>query len=169
MHTNLDKSPNGTNGVILRKLAERFEFDGEPEIFEDTGDGLGFGYVCNLSEPIKPKDFGKILKEIFGCEVVRYNNFDCNIRRFAFCSGSGGSMLDEAIKKKCNAYITGDVKHDVWIDANNRNMLLFDCGHFHTENLVLDELRYVLEERFPELDVIIAESSVDPVKYIVGE
>jgi putative NIF3 family GTP cyclohydrolase 1 type 2 len=78
-------------------------------------------------------------------------------------------MLNEAIKKKCNAYITGDVKHDVWIDANNRNMLLFDCGHFHTENLVLDELRYVLEERFPELDVIIAESSVDPVKYIVGE
>lgn len=167
MHTNLDKSPNGTNGMILRKIREYFELDGEPEIFEDCGDGLGFGYVCELTDEVEAEKFGRILKELFGCEVVRTNSRGKkSVKRFAFCSGSGGSMLGEAIDRDCDSYITGDVKHDVWIEANNRGISLFDCCHFHTENLVLEELRCVLEERFPQLEVIIAESSADPVKYI---
>ena len=75
-------------------------------------------------------------------------------------------MLGLAAEKGCDALITGDVKHDVWIDANNRNFVLFDCGHFHTENLVLRQLRQVLEEKFPQLDIEISESSVDPCRYI---
>ena len=75
-------------------------------------------------------------------------------------------MLGIAIEKGCDAYITGDVKHDVWIDAKNSGIALYDCGHFHTENIVLNEIRCVLEESFPQLDVIIAESSADPVSYI---
>lgn len=75
-------------------------------------------------------------------------------------------MLGLAIEKKCDGMITGDVKHDVWIDANNQYITLFDCGHFYTENLVLWELRRVLEEKFPLIDIEIAESSVDPCIYI---
>ncbi|MBQ8296495.1 MAG: Nif3-like dinuclear metal center hexameric protein [Ruminococcus sp.] len=167
MHTNLDKSPNGTNGVIFRRLSERFELEGEPELFEDCGNGIGFGFVCELKEKMKSKEFGMILKEIFGCETVRTSaDGRYMIKRFAFCSGSGGSMLSEAVAKNCQAYITGDVKHDVWIDANNISMALFDCGHFHTENLVLEELRYVLEQKFPQLDIEISEHSTDPCVYI---
>ena len=75
-------------------------------------------------------------------------------------------MIGLAMAKGCDALITGDVKHDVWIDANNHNFALYDCGHFHTENIVLKELRRVLEEKFLQLDVEIAESSVDPCVYI---
>lgn len=167
MHTNLDKSPDGTNGVILRKLSERFELEGEPEIFEECGDGIGFGFVCELKERMRYKEFGAVLKEIFGCNTVRVNSKSAIwIKRFAFCSGSGGSMLSEAVARKCQAYITGDVKHDVWIEADNQHIYVFDCGHFHTENLVLEELRYVLEKKFPQLDVEISARSVDPVDYI---
>lgn len=167
MHTNVDKSPNGTNGVILRKISERFELEGEPEIFEDCGDGLGIGWVCELKEKIDRKEFAAGLKDIFGCTVIRMNTHGKRmITRFAFCSGSGGSMLGSAIERDCDAYITGDVKHDVWIEANNRHITLFDCGHFHTENLVLEELRYVLEKKFPQLDVEISELSTDPCVYI---
>ena len=75
-------------------------------------------------------------------------------------------MLGLAIAKNCDGYITGDVKHDVWIDANNSHIALFDCGHFHTENIVLTELRRVLEKKFPQLDIEIADHSTDPVQYI---
>ena len=61
--------------------------------------------------------------------------------------------------------ITGDVKHDVWIDANNSRFTIIDCGHFHTENIVLWELRRALEEKFPMLDIEIAESTEDPCMY----
>lgn len=75
-------------------------------------------------------------------------------------------MLGLAREKGCDALITGDVKHDVWVDANNYDIALLDCGHFHTENIVLEELRRVLEEKFPLLDVEIAESSTDPCEYV---
>ena len=75
-------------------------------------------------------------------------------------------MLGIAAEKDCDALITGDVKHDVWIDAANCGISLLDCGHFHTENIVLWELRRVLEERFPQLDVEIAECSTDPCEYV---
>lgn len=166
MHTNVDKAPRGTNWVIKELLWDAFGFSCEPEFFEDCGDGYGLGYVCELEKEVSAKEFGEELKKIFDCRFVKYNETGKNIKKVGFCSGSGGSMLGLAIEKGCDAYITGDVKHDVWIDAKNSGIALYDCGHFHTENIVLNEIRCVLEESFPQLDVIIAESSADPVSYI---
>ena len=171
MHTNLDIASGGTNGVILRKFKEIFKLSGEPEPFEELGGGLNLGWIVNLEEEISRKDFAAKLKEIFGCEYVRFNSEDGKtVSRAAFCSGSGGSMLSLADEKFCDALVTGDVKHDVWISAENggrnENICVFDCGHFHTENIVLPELRRVLEERFPQLDIEIAEHSADPCQYV---
>jgi len=167
MHTNLDIAAGGTNGVILKKLTERFAITAEPEPFEELGGGNSLGWIITLEEPVIPERIAEAAKEIFGCEYVRLSK-SCmkRVSRVAFCSGSGGSMLGLAAEKGCDALITGDVKHDVWIDANNRHIALLDCGHFHTENIVLPELRRVLEERFPQLDVEIAERSFDPCKYV---
>ena len=166
LHTNLDICDGGTNGVILDRLSERFELSGEPEPFEELGDGRHFGWIVQLSEPAEADVFAAALKEIFGCGYVRMSSCARSVSRIAFCSGSGGSMLGIAADKNCDALLTGDVKHDVWIAANNSGIALFDCGHFHTENIVLGELRRVLEKRFPQLDIEIAESSADPCEYV---
>ena len=156
----------GTNGVILAKLKENFEIV-SVEPFEDLGNGNKCGSIVELSEAVSQRKLGEILKEMFGCEYVRMNRYGRKlVRRIAFCSGSGGSMLGLAAEKRCDALITGDVKHDVWIDANNRSIALFDCGHFHTENPVLWEFRRALESNFPQLDVEIAEKSLDPCEYV---
>ncbi|MBR5684346.1 MAG: Nif3-like dinuclear metal center hexameric protein [Ruminococcus sp.] len=166
MHTNLDISEGGTNGVILRELGKKYALAGNPEPFEEIGGGRHYGWIVQLAEPIAPAELAQGLKAIFGCEYVRMSRRRHKISRLAFCSGSGGSMLGEALAKGCDALITGDVKHDVWISANNSGISLFDCGHFHTENIVLTELRRVLEEKFPQLDVEIAEKSIDPCEYV---
>lgn len=166
MHTNLDIAQGGTNGVILSKLSEKFGTVGDPEHFEELGGGNGLGWIITLEEAVLPKQLAEICREIFGCEYVRMSKRAHSISRIAFCSGSGGSMLGEALEKGCDALITGDVKHDVWIDANNSNIAVLDCGHFHTENIVLWELRRVLEEKFPQLDIEIAAASVDPCEYV---
>lgn len=164
MHTNLDIAQNGTNGVILEMLSENFAFAKEPEPFEDVGGGRCLGWIIELDKKIFSDDIALKLKQIFKCALVRSTRIARKkISRIAFCSGSGGSMLELAKQKKCDALITGDVKHDVWIDANADDIVVFDCGHFHTENPVLWELRRVLEEKFPQLDVEISERSIDPV------
>ncbi|EWM55247.1 Nif3-like dinuclear metal center hexameric protein [Ruminococcus flavefaciens] len=167
MHTNLDIAAGGTNGVILRKLSEKLDVKGIPVPFEELGGGNCLGWIINLKEPVTVKELAETCKSIFGCQYVRTTReINPLVSKIAFCSGSGGSMLDLAAEKECDALITGDVKHDVWIDANNRGIALLDCGHFHTENIVLWELRRALEEKFPQLDIEIAERSVDPCQYV---
>ncbi|MBQ8350147.1 MAG: Nif3-like dinuclear metal center hexameric protein [Ruminococcus sp.] len=166
MHTNLDIAQNGTNGVILKMLSEKFSFAKEPEPFEEIGGGHNLGWIVELDEKTFSDNIAIKLKQIFDCEYVRASRIARKkISRIAFCSGSGGSMLEFAKQKNCDALITGDVKHDVWVDANANDIVVFDCGHFHTENPVLWELRRALEERFPQLDVEISERSLDPVIY----
>ena len=167
MHTNLDIAEGGTNGVILQKFREAFDISSEPEPFEELGNGNSLGWIVTLDEPVNSYEFGEKLKQIFGCEYIRLSrNSNYNLSKIAFCSGAGASNLGLAAEKGCDALVTGDVKHDVWIDANNSEMALFDCGHFHTENIVLPEIRRVLEEKFPQLDVEISEASADPCIYI---
>lgn len=162
MHTNLDIAEGGTNTTIVKKIAEKLEI-ASIEPFEENG----LGYIIELEKLIDTDDFSAILKKIFNNKHIRASRFQAgSILRFAICSGSGGSLLGLAKEKGCDALITGDVKHDVWIDANNHGFTVFDCGHFHTENIVLWELRRVLEEKFPLLDIEIAESSLDPCVYI---
>lgn len=166
MHTNLDIACGGTNGVILEKLRERLGITAEPEQFEELGGGNGLGWIVTLNEGVSVRELAEVCKSIFGCQYVRTSKTDRMIKKIAFCSGSGGSLLGLAREKNCDALITGDVKHDVWIDANNLDIALLDCGHFHTENMVLTELRRVLEEKFPQLDIEISERSVDPCQYV---
>lgn len=162
MHTNLDIAEGGTNTIIVRKIAEKFEIKSTAPL-EDSG----LGCIIDFASPHDIDELAHIFKEIFSIDRVRVSRFGRRIiSRLAVCSGSGGSLLNLADKKNCDALLTGDVKHDVWIDANNSYMTVFDCGHFHTENIVLWELRRVLEEKFPLLDIEIAESSVDPCVYL---
>lgn len=165
MHTNVDIAKSGTNGVILKKLRDNYEIV-SVEPFETLGADNNLGWIIELKNGIINREFGEKLREIFGCAYVRMTNETLFVKKIAICSGSGGSMLGLAVEKGCDALLTGDVKHDVWIDSLNQGVTIFDCGHFHTENPVLWEFRRALEEKFPQLDVEIAESSTDPCDYI---
>ncbi len=166
MHTNLDIAKGGTNSEIVRKIAEKYELECEPEPFEEVGNGECLGYIVTLKERVSPIKFGESLKEIFGCEYIRLSRQSMSVSKIAICSGSGGSMLGLAMNRNCDTLLTGDIKHDVWITAENYGFTVFDCGHFHTENMILWEIRRVLERKFPQLDVEIAEDSADPCRYI---
>lgn len=162
MHTNLDIAEGGTNTVIVGKIAEKLGISANIEPLEECG----LGCIIELEKVVDCDELAEILKDIFNIERIKMSMYgEYILSKIAICSGSGGSLWKLAKAKGCDALITGDVKHDVWIDANNSKFTIIDCGHFHTENLVLWELRRVLEEKFPMVDVEISESSVDPCEY----
>ena len=96
----------------------------------------------------------KTLKEIFGCTVVKYCKGRKKIKRMAFCSGGGGSLTRLAIAKGADAYICGDVKHDQWISAVNNGISLFDCGHYHTEVIMVNYLKNRLAEKIQGVEFV---------------
>ena len=87
------------------------------------------------------------------------------ITTVAFCSGGGGRLAGKAISLGADAYISGDIKHDQFIDANNAGLTVFDAGHFHTENIVLEYLEETIKNTFPDLKVVVAKSNRDILSY----
>ena len=166
-HSPLDMADGGINDIIFDMLDEHLKLK-KLSYFEPIHpDGRGYGFICSVKNEIMPKDLAKLLKEIFKCTVVRFTDSGKIIKKLAFCSGGGGSDLPLAIEKNADAYITGDVKHDTWITARNNGISLYDCGHFHTEDIVIPYLIKRFSEEFSGLELVHAVSDKDPVEYII--
>ena len=86
------------------------------------------------------------------------------IRRILLCSGSGGSYLSEVLSHNCDALITADVKHNQFLDAQRLGFSLFVAGHFATEDIVIEPLKRLLEQEFPEISFCCDHNS--KIKYI---
>lgn len=166
-HSPLDMADGGINDIIYDMLKEPFGLSKPEAVVEPMhSDGRGYGMVCSASKQFTPEEMAKKLKSIFGCSVVRYTKGTRHIRKIAFCSGGAGSDLHEAIALGADAYITGDVKHDQLITANNEGVSLFDCGHYHTEVIAMPYLKKCFNEDLPGLEFDIAESCTDPASYV---
>lgn len=159
-HTNFDSAV--MNDILCEALGFKTV---EPLAVEN---GVPIGYVCECEE-ISAEEMGEHIKKTLGNRVVRFskNRSGKKIRRAAVCSGSGGSFLGDALAKGCDALITGDVKHDVFIDGYNAGIAVFDAGHFHTENIFCEYMKKALIDKFEGLEIDIAKSNRDTVNYII--
>lgn len=155
-HTNFDSAK--MNDILCEKL------ELVPKESLAVENGAPIGYICEC-EPISAENMAKNVKSALGCTAVRYNNDVEKITKIAVCSGSGGSFLNDAMSKKTDCLITGDVKHDVFIDAHNAGICVIDGGHFHTENIFCEYMKNILSEKFPQIEFKVAENSRDILSY----
>lgn len=164
MHTNLDIAKGGVNDKLIEKLG--FE---KLETLEVTqADGSGFGAVCDCGREFSVRELALHCQKITnGC--VQYSaNVNRTIKRAAVCCGAGidENVMQLAQEKNCDAVISGDIKHNFRIEAENRGIALIDAGHFHTEQFAGEILSEMLSERFNELDVFVYENEKSPFDYV---
>lgn len=166
-HSPLDMADGGINDIIFDMLTPALKLKKQEVLEPVHPDGRGYGWVCSVGSEIMPDELGKLLKDMFGCTIVRYTNSGKPIKKLAFCSGGAGGDLPLAIASGADAYITGDVKHDQWITARNSGIALYDCGHFHTEDIAVPYLIKRFAEEYPQLEAVRAKADRDPVDYIL--
>ncbi len=169
VHTPVDMAEYGINDIISDMLTVPLKTEGNRVPFEplEPGSPAGNGRILELSEEMYTSQIAVILKKVFGCTVVRYTDTTIPVKKIAICSGSGGSFLNDVIASGCDAYITGDIKHDIWVEAANNNFALFDCGHYYTEHIVTDYLVNVLRANTCCTAISAALSDKDVVSYMI--
>ncbi len=142
-HTNLDMAEGGIND----KLAELIGLENVGKIVPE---GEVFAArMGEIPEEMSADEFGLYLKGIFS-GAIKYCDPEKPIKRIAICSGSGGSLLEEIAKEGADAFVTADVKHNVFLDAAHLGISIYDCGHFDTEDIIVKPLCNTLNERFGE-------------------
>lgn len=69
----------------------------------------------------------------YGRRVTLFSHPDRPIRKIAWCTGAGGSLLGDAIEAGADAYITGEISEQHVHHARESNITLITAGHHATE------------------------------------
>lgn len=154
-HTNLDQADGGVNDALCNAL-------GLVNV-EKVLDSEGFAYrIGELEDSATSDELAKFVGEKLNV-TAKYVGESGFIKRVAVCSGSGGSMLPEVLAQGVDAYVTADIKHNVFMDAHEAGLTLIDAGHFNTEDVVIKELAKTVSQAFSE--TLVTEFHFSPIKY----
>ena len=92
--------------------------------------------------------------------------------RVALCSGSGGSLLEQALTAGVDVFVTGDIKYHDAQRAVEAGLALIDVGHFASEQLIVRPLAAFLQRQAAShrkaLQILEATVEQDPFWYRVG-
>lgn len=151
MHTNLDAAQGGVNDALAEAIGLRNIETAEDEPM------LRIGEI----EPVSMQEFLSHTADALGADL-RYCGDD-PVHRVGVVGGSAGDFAEIAWSHGCDTFITGEVKHHQWLEAQGRNLI--EGGHFATENPVCKRLIAYLKEKFPALTAEVAESNQNPTSY----
>ena len=144
MHTNLDIAKGG----VTDSLCEILEFKNvKPYTAHD-----GFLIRSAKTDIKNPDELALHIKEKLGYSV-RYVG-ENQIENVLVCSGAGADFFEDAVNDNFDALITADVKHHVFIEAINKGVSLFDCGHYASEAVIIKPLKSLLSEHFDETEIL---------------
>lgn len=156
-HTSLDVSSEGPVSWLAREL----HLD-NLAVLEPTGPGAGglphgFGLAGDLPEPVSLQQLAAMLAAHIDLTTATVSG-PCpdRIRRVAYCTGSGSSLLDEARAAGADIFITGDVKYHTALDTQ---LCLFDVGHHSLEEEMMRRAAIHLQHVCPELEVTFVPSA----------
>lgn len=158
MHTNLDEAADGVDDTLVETLG----LTSLGHLAESK-----VGHICELDEEMPLEAFLRLVKDKLGANGLRYCDGGKPVKRIATGCGSCSEYLPQAVAAGCDTFITGDIKHDRWIDALGQGLSLIDAGHYSTENPIVKKLAGKLAVRFPELQVHITEKMPQPEQFFV--
>lgn len=155
MHTNYDVLGMAELSADYLKLTDREVLS----VTEETKDGCeGFGRVGMLPEQMTLRECGDFVKKALALHDVRvYGDPDRLVQKAAVCTGSGKSMIPDALAKGAQVYVTGDIDHHTGIDAVAAGLPIIDAGHYGTEYIFMEAMKKKLSRKFPKLQISCAE------------
>ncbi len=164
MHTNMDNAQGGVNFRIAQKLGlENVTFMSPRQVGETT---CGSGVIGQFSEPMAADDFVKKVKQTFCVECAMTNELLRRpIQRVAICGGAGDFLLDEALRLKADAFLTGEMHYHQYF-GHAQQIQIGVLGHYQSEQYTTDIFRNVIEDRFPNLALFKTTVCTNPIKYL---
>jgi dinuclear metal center YbgI/SA1388 family protein len=169
MHTNLDAAEGGVNDALAVAVGIADDKRSAEPLADNkrlaTGEIVSLGRVGYLSEPCNMPKYLERLKKALNVNGLRYHDAGRDVYRVAISSGSGTSEWENALKSKCDTFITAEVKYHLFLEAKERGINIIDAGHYSTENLVSEVLQSKLQEAFPAIEAPISKVQSQTVEF----
>lgn len=145
-------------------------FDCYPLLNESSS--VGLGRIGRLAEQTNLGELATTIGQQLGCTDIRLVGDPARkISTVAVCSGSGASLLHDAVRAGADLLLTGDVKYHEAREAELQGIAVLDAGHFPTEQLMVDAIRAYLETSLAtsgcQLEIVSSRREQNPFTNVV--
>ena len=120
-HTNLDQAVGGCNDALSQAI-------GLTDI-----QGEGFVRVGTLPHPMAAAELATHIRNQLGDVVRVMGDPLAIITKVGMCSGSGADEWPGAAAMGAQAFLTGEVKHHIALEAADSGIVMLEAGHYATE------------------------------------
>lgn len=130
---------------------------------------FGFGAIGLLAEEMSNNEFLRHVSKCLRSNNLRFTTGNKKrIKKVAVCGGSGSDLLNSAINKNADAFVTADIKYHTFQDAKGKIMLV-DAGHYETEihslKVIERKLNLFFKENKEKAKVFVYKGSTNPIKF----
>ena len=137
IHTNWDVSHEGVNVILARKARL---VDISP-LSTAQGGSWGIGAVGDLNEEMPLSAFSTFLRKAWELSWLRVvGDKNKPIRRIALCGGSGGDLLEDAVRSGADLFVTADIGYHKILLGASAGLSIAVCDHGEMESASLDRL-----------------------------
>jgi len=156
-----------TDVVTALKLAHPYEEVAYYLIpISNKNQEIGAGIIGELSSEMDEMKFLQLLKKTFNANGIRYTKLlDRPIKRVALCGGSGSFLLQDAIQRSADIYISADFKYHEFFDAEQK-LVIADIGHYESEQFTQEIFQDILNRKYSNFAVHFSGGSTNPVNYL---
>lgn len=155
MHTNFDVGNNGMNDILANKLnLSNIHF------IKDELDSSCLMRIGEIEETKLSVLANNVLNNFNQSSVKTIGDLDKKIKTIGIVGGAGSSEINNAIRYKCDCFITGEIHHHIALEAIEQGICMIEVNHF-VESLFKENLKEILLNKFPDLEIILAEEK-DP-------
>jgi dinuclear metal center YbgI/SA1388 family protein len=161
VHTNLDNADGGVNFEIARRLGLRCVRFMIPNAQEG-----GSGLIGELPEMMEPMDFLQMIRREFHVECLMHNELlNRPVQRVSLCGGAGAFLLEEAVRQKADAFLTGEMHYHMYMGLEQRIQIAV-LGHYQSEQYTKELLSGILSEAYPDMKIVISKTNTNPICYL---
>lgn len=143
--------PSAKRSAVINNMLEAHPYE---EVAYDLypldleGETIGLGLIIDLEEAISLEQLVRLCHERLNPNSLLYwTGGKERFKKIALCGGSGGSLIDQAVRQGADLFISGDFRYHDLKQAQLFNLSLIDAGHDATEWPGIAYLQQYLERK----------------------
>lgn len=112
----------------------------------------GLGIIGRLPRKMTFQELGQQVREKLQAKSIRVlGEPESQVERLAICSGNGGDLIEKAVKKGAEVFLTGEIDYHDFLLAKESGLAVIEAGHWTTEKGFISLVTRYLQEFFKDL------------------
>jgi dinuclear metal center YbgI/SA1388 family protein len=157
--------PNSAIGAVVAALRATHPYE-EPafdlNVLSAPPQGIGLGRIGKINPTPRAELLDRIKRGLGLDHLLVAGPTDGDARTIACCGGACGDLLNDAISRRVDFYLTGEMRHHDALRAAAGGMTVVCTLHSNSERASLTQLRDRLREKVPGLALQLSRLDRDP-------